>query len=75
MDQVIIANLTILLGMIPVGILLGWGMLRGLDKMVGVKFREALKHMSRDPKAVAIYYSTRFAAVMYLVAALTGRFI
>lgn len=75
MNEVLLTNLGILVGLIPVGVLLGWGLLRGLDKLSGVRFEDAFGRISEDPKALAVYYGARFIGVMYLTATLAGRFI
>lgn len=68
-------NLALLLGLIPVGVLLAWGLLRGLDKLSGVRFELALKKIAEEPRALAMYYSARFLGVIYLVSVLAGRFV
>ena len=69
-------NLMILLGLIPVGVGLAWGLLRGLDKLGGFNFRDqVVPTITSDPLATSIYFSARFVGVLYLVGQLCTRFV
>jgi hypothetical protein len=75
MYQTTFVNLLILIGLIPVGIFLAWGILRGLDKLSGQSFkRTILPEISSSP-TIGIYYGLRFFGVCYLVGQLASRFV
>jgi len=69
-------NLAVLFLMIPVGLVVSFFILRGLDKLNDTSFKdEILPIMETNPLAVAIYYGIRFASVLYLIGVLCSRFI
>lgn len=68
-------NLLILIGLIPVAIMLAWGILRGLDKLSGQSFRDEILPDIHGTDSLGIYYGLRFFGVCYLVAQLATRFV
>jgi hypothetical protein len=69
-------NLSILLGLVPVGVFFAWFILRQIDKLNGVSFgKDIMPEIRTDAKALAFYYGVRFFAVLYFVSALLNRFV
>ena len=69
-------NLLILVGLIPLGILTAYFLLRMLNKLNGLKFtQDVLLQINTDPLACAVYYGIRFASVLAFVAYLCGRYV
>jgi len=69
-------NLLVLLGLIPVGVFSAWGVLRGIDKLNGVRFtKDVMPIITEDARATALYYGLRFASVCVFIAYLCGRFV
>lgn len=75
MYETTFVNLLILLGMIPVGVLTAWGLLRGLDKLNGIEFGKDIEPAIRGSSTVSVYYGLRFFGVCYLVGQLASRFV
>jgi len=69
-----VVNLAVLIGMIPVAVLLTWGLLRGLDKLSDRSVREDVAPQLHHT-GTGLYYGLRFFGVCYLVAALASRFV
>lgn len=76
MDRLLLANLGVLLALIPLGVGLAWALLRGVDKLNGVSFgKDVMPVITQSPIATALYYGIRFASVLALVGVLVGRFV
>lgn len=76
MEGIVFTNLIILLALIPVGLVLAWSILRGLDALLGVSFKDDVYPIIvRNPMSATIYFSVRFAFVLYFVSQLLSRFV
>ena len=73
--EILQINLMILVGLIPVAVLLSWGLLRGLDHLGGINFKGVISHLSTEPIALSIYFGARFVGVLWLVGTLCSRFV
>ena len=75
MYESVALSLVVLLGLVPVAITVWWGLLRLMDKVAGLDFRDAIDLIEESPQACAIYFGFRAFAAAYLVEGLFTRFV
>lgn len=67
MTTILATNGLITLAYAAVGIIIGWGVLRALDRLGGIDFKATAERISNEAKPAAIYFGLRFVGVCTLI--------
>lgn len=70
MNEVIGVSVLVTLGYAMVALILIRVVLSGFDRIVGLNFKEAIRGISNEPLAMALYLGLRFLGVCLLVSSL-----
>ncbi len=67
MTEVLVTSSAMTVTFALVAIIMGWFLLRWLDRMGGVVFEQTVKGICDEPVAAALYFGLRFVGVCVLL--------